>query len=253
MNIQHLSRKKGFTLVEILFALFISLLLLATVYFAVTTAQRSTTGVEIKVVAQQDVRAILEAMTLEIAMASYNPTFNPTLWREPTNCTNLAPGPSSPPPNQDCRGIQLATSNSLSIEMDLDGNSQIFQMGSPVDENEIITYTYDMKNQRITRRVNCGEETSFLGDLAGSAKSVRVVNDSNENKMYDQGADIPLFRYYDVTGAEILETKLPGDIPLIRRIDISLSVDTEEVDPNTRARRRMTYITSVVPRNHAYR
>ena len=246
MNTQHLSREKGFTLIEVVFALFISLLLLATVYFAVTTAQRSTTGVQSKVVAQQDVRAILEAMALEITMASYNPTFNPTLWREPTNCTNLAP-------NQDCRGIQLATSNSLSIEMDLDGNSQIFQMGSPVDENEIITYTYDMKNQRITRRVNCGEETSFLGDLAGSAKSVRVVNDSNENKMYDQGADIPLFRYYDVTGAEILETKLPGDIPLIRRIDISLSVDTEEVDPNTRARRRMTYITSVVPRNHAYR
>lgn len=253
MNTQHLSRKKGFTLVEILFALFISLLLLATVYFAVTAAQRSTTGVEIKVVAQQDVRAILEAMALEITMASYNPTFNPAFWRNPSNCNNLAPGPSSPAPNQDCRGIQLATANSLSIEMDLDGNSQIFQTGSPADQNEIITYAYDIANQRITRQVNCGDVTSFLGDLAGSAKSVRVVNDSNGNSLYDQGADIPLFRYYDVTGVEILETNLPRDIPLIRRIDINLSVDTEDVDPNTRARRRMTYTTSVVPRNHAYR
>jgi prepilin-type N-terminal cleavage/methylation domain-containing protein len=230
MNTQHLSREKGFTLVEIILALLIGLLLLATVYFAVTTAQRSTTGVQIKVVAQQDVRAIL-----------------------PSNCNNLAPGPSSPPPNQDCRGIQLATANSLSIEMDLDGNSQIFQTGSPADQNEIITYAYDITNQRITRQVNCGEVTSFLGDWAGSAKSVRVVNDSNGNKMYDQGVDIPVFRYFDVTGAEILETNLPRDIPLIRRIDINLSVDTEEVDPNTRARRRMTYTTSVVPRNHAYR
>jgi prepilin-type N-terminal cleavage/methylation domain-containing protein len=196
MNTQHLSRKKGFTLVEILFALFISLLLLATVYFAVTTAQRSTTGVEIKVVAQQDVRAILEAMALEITMASYNPTFNPAFWRNPSNCNNLAPGPSSLPPNQDCRGIQLATANSLSIEMDLDGNSQIFQTGSPVDQNEIITYAYDIPNQRITRQVNCGEVTSFLGDLAGSAKSVRVVNDVNQNSLYDQGGDIPLFHAY---------------------------------------------------------
>jgi prepilin-type N-terminal cleavage/methylation domain-containing protein len=253
MNTQHLSREKGFTLVEIILALLIGLLLLATVYFAVTTAQRSTTGVQIKVVAQQDVRAILEAMALEIAMASYNPTFNPTLWRDPSNCTNLVPASSSPAPNQDCRGIQLATANSLSIEMDLDGNSQIYQPGSPADQNEIITYVYDMPNQRITRQVNCGEVISFLGDLAGSAKSVRVVNDVNHNSSYDQGSDIPVFRYFDVTNAEILEASLPEKIPLIRRIDISLSVETEEVDPNTRARRRMTYITSVVPRNHAYR
>jgi len=253
MNTQHLSREKGFTLVEIVLALLIGLLLLATVYFAVTTAQRSTTGVQIKVVAQQDVRAILEAMALEIAMASYNPTFNPTLWRDPSNCTNLVPASSSPAPNQDCRGIQLARANSLSIEMDLDGNSQIFQTCSPADQNEIITYAYDITNQRITRQVNCGEVTSFLGDLATSARSVRVVNDVNQNSLYDQGVDIPVFRYFDVTGAEILETNLPRDIPLIRRIDINLSVDTEEVDPNTRARRRMTYTTSVVPRNHAYR
>ena len=253
MNTKHLKKKEGFSLVELLMAVFISLLLLASVYFAVTVAQRSTAGVEMKVVAQQDVRSILEAMALEIAMASYNPTFNPAFWRDPANCNTLAPAPSWPPPNQECRGIQLATANSLSIEMDLDGNSQIYQPGSLGDQNEIITYTYDMDNQRITRQVNCGEVISFLGDLAGSDKSVRVVNDANQNSLYDQGVDIPVFRYFDMTGAEILETNLPRDIPLIRRIDINLSVETERVDPNTRARRRMTYTTSVVPRNHGYR
>lgn len=253
MNTQHLSREKGFTLVEILLALFMCLLLLATVYFAVTTGQRSSRGVEIKVAAQQDVRSILESMALEIAMASYNPTFQAAFWRDPSNCNALAPDPTWPAPNQDSRGIQLATPNSLSVQMDLDGNSRIFQTGSTVDLNEIITFAYDMANQRITRQVNCGDVTSFLGDLAGSAKSVRVVNDVNENSSYDQAVDIPVFRYFDVNAAEIPAANLPRDIYLIRRIDINLSVDTEDIDPSTRARRRMNYTTSVVPRNHGYR
>ncbi len=256
MNTKHLSRKTGFTLVEILLALFIGLLLLATVYFAVTAGQRSSRGVEIKVAAQQDVRAILNVMALEIGMASYNPTFQPAFWRDPADCNTLAPATSAPPPNQGSRGIQLAAPNSLSVQMDLDGNSRIFQLGistGTVDQNEILTYTYDLANERITRQVTCGTVTSFLGDLAGTAKSVRVVNDVNQNLSFDPGVDIPVFRYFDVNGAEIPAGNLPQDIHLIRRIDINLSVDTEDVDPNTRARRRANYTTSVVPRNHGYR
>ena len=253
MNTKHLFREKGFTLVEVLLALFVCLLLLATVYFAVTAGQRSSRGVEIKVAAQQDVRAILETMALEIAMASYNPTFQPAFWRNPGDCNTLAPDPTWPAPNQDSRGIQLATPNSLSVQMDLDGNSRIFQTGSTEDLNEIITYDYDMANRRITRQVNCGDVDSFLGDLAATPKSVRVVNDVNENGVFDQAADIPVFRYFDVTGVEIPPANLPRDIYLIRRIDINLSVGTEDIDPATRARSRMNYTSSVVPRNHAYR
>lgn len=253
MNTKHLFREKGFTLVEVLLALFVCLLLLATVYFAVTAGQRSSRGVEIKVAAQQDVRAILETMALEIAMASYNPTFQPAFWRNPGDCNTLAPDPTWPAPNQDSRGIQVATPTSLSVQMDLDGNSRIFQTGSTEDLNEIITYDYDMANRRITRQVNCGDVASFLGDLAATPKSVRVVNDVNENGVSDQAVDIPVFRYFDVTGVEIPAANLPRDIYLIRRIDINLSVGTEDIDPATRARRRMNYTTSVVPRNHAYR
>jgi hypothetical protein len=114
-------------LVEILLHPFNQPLLLATVFFAMTSAQRSSRSVEIKAAAQQDVRAVLESMALEIAMASYNPTFQPAFWRDPTDCNALAAGASTPPPNQSSRGIQLAAPNSLSIQMDLDGNSRIFQ------------------------------------------------------------------------------------------------------------------------------
>jgi hypothetical protein len=50
---------------------------------------------------------------------------------------------------------------------------------------------------------------------------------------------------------EILPGTNPALIPDIRRIDITLVVDTEFVDPNTNQRRRMIYSTSVIPRNHA--
>ena len=80
MMTEALKNKKGFTLVEILLALFVGLVLLATVYFSVLSGQRSSMAIESKVVAQQDVRAILDVMALEIGMASYNPTYSLTLW-----------------------------------------------------------------------------------------------------------------------------------------------------------------------------
>jgi type IV pilus assembly protein PilW len=64
----------GFTLIEILMALFIGLILLGAVYISMTSGQRSSAGVERKVAAQQDTRAALEVMAMEISMASFNPT-----------------------------------------------------------------------------------------------------------------------------------------------------------------------------------
>jgi hypothetical protein len=59
-----------------------------------------------------------------------------------------------------------------------------------------------------------------------------------------------IFRYYDGSGAEIYPDANPLVIPNIRRIDITLAVETETIDPNTGRRRRMIYSTSVIPRNH---
>jgi hypothetical protein len=62
---------------------------------------------------------------------------------------------------------------------------------------------------------------------------------------------MPLFRYFDGLGNEIPAGNLPANIPNVRRIQITLAVDTENVDPNTFQRRRMIYTTSLVPKNHA--
>lgn len=228
--IKILKRKDGFTLVEIIFALFIGVLILGAIYFSMVTGKKSSVALEGKISAQQDVRAVLEIMAMEIGMASYNPNFVTDIWRDPGDCTSFSS-------NQSYKGIQVATDSSITLEMDIAESGAIGD-----NSNEIIAYNYDPANQRITRATNCGGAQAFLGDVSGNPRSLRVINNT---------LNIPIFRYFNGQGAEIPAGSLPGAIPNIRRIEITLAVETEEIDPNTNQRRRMIYSTSVIPRNHA--
>jgi len=230
MMISDMKNVRGFTLIEILFALFIGVVLLGAIYICMVSGQRSSVALESKVVAHQDARAVLEIMAMEIAMASYNPNFVSGIWRNPGDCVN-------PSANQAYKGIQLATANSIIVEMDI-GDSGI--VGD--NPNETIEYVYDVQNERITKEADCGGTVSFLGDVPGTPKSVRVINNA---------LNIPVFRYFDGLGNEIAAVNLPAGIANIRRIEIILAVETEEVAPDTMQRRRMIYSTSVIPRNHA--
>lgn len=247
---------KGFTLVELMIAMGVTVVLMAAVFMAVNSARRHTSAVERKVTAQQDIKPALNLMALEIGMASYNPNDASGIWLNPTTCLSAA--------SQSYRGIQEATANAIAIEMDItntpnasgdctatDGD------GSLADCNEIIRYEYlsgtsDLRITRETVRCASGTRTtggaqSFLGAATGSTRAVRVINGTAGSG----GTAIPLFRYYDGTGTEILSAGLPAGIPNIRRIDITVAVETEDVDPNTNQRRRLIYSTSVIPRNHA--
>ena len=227
-----MKKENGFTLVEIIFALFIGLALMGAIYVAMISGQKSSMALDSKVTALQGTRAVIETMALEISMASYNVNFVSNLWRDPANCPALSP-------NQAYKGIQVATANSIILEMDRNENSVI---GDIANDNEVIAYVYDIPNQRITRSANCGAAVSFLGDIAGNPRSERVINNT---------LLIPVFRYFNGSGVEIPAANLPAEIPNIRRIQITLAVETEDVDPNSHQRRRMTYSTSVIPRNHA--
>ena len=235
---------KGFTLVEMMVAIAVAIGLLASVYLAINSTQRHSSSIERKVTAQQDVKPALDIVALEIGMASYNPTFVSNFWITPTGtfCGSVTT-------SQTYRGIQEATANSIAIEMDItnaagtatDGN------GSIDGPNELIRYDYDTANQRITRATGCGGGGQpFLGDTVAGQKTVRVVNSA---------LGIPIFRYYDGAGAEIVQgttsNDLPARIPDIRRIEIVLAVETENNDVNTGQPRRLIYSTSVIPRNHA--
>ena len=236
---------RGFTLVEILVSLMVSMIILGAIYAAVTMGQRSSSAILQKVTANQDARAALELMAMEIQMASFNPTRATGLWRSATSCGTMAT-------QQTYRGIQGPTATSITIEMDLDNSGAIGDFA-----NEVIRYNYlsDAANQRITRETNCGGAQPFLGSNVVGQKTVRVINDVNGNGTLDAG-DIPIFRYYRSNGTEIpvanfLNPANSPNVADIARIEITLSVETEDVAADTGQRRKMIYSTSVIPRNHA--
>ncbi|MCX7982875.1 MAG: prepilin-type N-terminal cleavage/methylation domain-containing protein [Syntrophales bacterium] len=230
-----MKREIGFTLIELTITMTVTVLLLFAVYGAVNSIQRSSAGLERKVAAQIDVKPALDLMALEISMASFNPTFTSNLWVSPTNCTSTSG-------NQGYKGIQEATTSTITVEMDIRGPSGGNPDGMLGDENEVIKYSYDANNQYITRTTNCGTPQPFLGDRPGNVRAVRVINGT---------LNIPLFRYFDGSGNEISASSLPAAIPNIRRILITLAVETEDIDPASGQRRRLIYSTSVIPRNHA--
>ena len=224
---------KGFTLVELIVSMAIGLVVMAAIYAATEMGQRSSVAIERKVVAQQDARAALDIMALEIGMASFNPNFAGSIWVD---------GPAGPAcgvisGNQAYRGIQEAMVNSITVEMDIGQSSVIND-----DSNEIIRYNYDTGNQYITRSTNCGGAYAFLGAQSGNPREVRVVNNT---------AGVSLFTYYDGNDDQIPYANLPASIPDIRRIRITLVVDTEAIDRSLNRRRRTISSTSIIPRNHA--
>lgn len=246
--------RDGFTLTEVLYALFVGALLATAVYGLIVAGQKSSAGMERKVAAQQDARAALEIMALEIGMASYNPTFQANFWVNPNVCKGLSA-------NQSYKGIQVATPTSLTVEMDLTENFRIFDAnlssGADCNEadrdcNEIIAYNYNLTSQFVSRRVNCGPPMPFLGanPASGLPRTVRVINDALG---IVNGMGMPaVFRFFDARhpASELYPHVNAADYANIRRIDITLGMETDEVDPSTRARRRMIYSTSVIPRNH---
>jgi prepilin-type N-terminal cleavage/methylation domain-containing protein len=234
-----MKKDNGFTLVELIVALFIGSLVLVAIYSFVNMAQHSSSGIERRVSAQQDARGALELMSMEIRMASYNPLSLQGPWS--ANCSGTLLG-------QICRGFQEATANAITVEMDINGNGVVD--GTNANPNEIIRYVYDPTNKYITRSTNCtGGNQPFLGatNANASTKTVSVENNA---------AGIPVFRYYNGSGADISATVATGStdpilgIPAIRRVDITLVVDTSSNDIGSNTPRRIIYSTSVIPRNH---
>ena len=229
-------RRRGFTLVELLIAMAVGIVIIAAVYSAMNLALRFSANTDRKVISQQDTRAVLDLMAMEIRMASYNPTMSTTIWSTiPSNATTCNQmGLVSPVPAN--KGIQIANANTILIAMNLNANNTI---GAAGDENEYIVYSYNANANTITRNVSCGGNQAILGGTAP---------DSNVRNAAVLPTPIPLFQYFDRNDQP---TAL---IPNIRRIQITIVTDTAANDTTqsgTPRPRRMIYSTSVIVRNHA--
>ncbi len=246
--------EKGFTLIEIVIALAVSMVILSSIYMTVNSTQHHSSSIERRIVAQQDVKPALDIMAMELSMASYNPTFNETdLWVtvDYATCTASKIIQKDDPLSYSYRGIREATSDSIQVQMDTTGSGSDGN-GILDDSSEVVSYRYITASQLITRVTYnpsgtvCPDVQPFLGSTVTGQKTVRVINDT---------LGIPVFRYFDGQGNEIAEsgTNLGGQIPNIRRIAIVLAVETEHIDVITGQRKRLIYSTNVIPRNHAIR
>lgn len=241
-----MKEEKGFSLVELIVAMFVASLVLTAIYSFLNMSLRSSSGIERRIIAQQDARGVLELMAAEIRMASFNPESLEGLWVNASACTGAAANPIN-------RGIQEASADAIAVEMDITDPSDPDANGNGrIDApSEIIKYNYDKANRRITRvtgnGTNCGGQQSLLGGNDDKAKTVSVENDA---------AGIPVFRYFNGAGTDISAIVATGStdptmgIPAIRRIEITLVVDTSSRDAGQQTPRRIIYSTSVIPRNH---
>lgn len=226
--------KKGFTLVELLIAMIVGAVIMSAVYGMMVMAQKTSSNLDRKVITQQDTRAVLDLMAMEIRMASYNMRSEPLIWQG--NVTAALPGiPTCAAWGVNAvtntfKGIQIANANTLVFAMDLDSD------GKFTSNNEYIMYSYNGANT-LTRATNCGDPQHILG---GNAPFSNVRNAAAI------AGGIPMFRYFSATA----ELAAPINIPAIRRILITIASETEDKDSNTGQPKKMVYSTNVIVRNH---
>lgn len=222
--------KRGFTLVELVIALAVGMVIMAAVYAAMNMAQRVSGSTDRKVITQQDTRAVLDLMAMEIRMASYNPRNAATTWGTIPACTQM--GLAAPVTT--LKGIQRANRNAIIVAMDLSNTGVIGDAA-----NEYLMYSYDGAST-ISRNISCGGNYTVLG---GSGTSTNVRN---------AAAGISLFSYFDRLDNDIT-LQVEGDqtkISNIRRILITIVADNEQADQGAATPRRMIYSTNVIVRNH---
>jgi prepilin-type N-terminal cleavage/methylation domain-containing protein len=237
-------KNDGFTLIELIIAMGIGLVIMAAVYASVNIAQRSSAGVGRKVITQQDARAVLDMMAMEIRMASFNPSMSRTIWETiPSNTTNRPVSPFTPCTNLGLtapvinnKGIQLAEPNRILIAMDLN-DPPLSPASSLIGDipNEYIEYALNDNKNTITRNVSCSSNDILGGDDLST--TVRNGNDTGT----------PLFQYFDRDNTQLTT---PVSIPDIRRVRITIVADTKDPDSLSGGVKRMTYTTDVLVKNH---
>jgi len=239
MRYRTIADDRGFSLIELLLALAIGVIVISALYISMTEGHRASTGIEQKISAQQDVRAALDIIGGEVAMASFNPLMGGSLWVNPTTCQA-----STAMTN---KGIQIAAPNQLAIEMDINESGSIATSGT-ADPNEVIIYNYDAANQQITRQTGCAGPQAFLGNVGAPSATARNVLVVNTNATL--ALAVPMFRYFDGSGTEIFPTVInTAPIPNIRKIRVTIIVQAASSDVQGQ-KRIMTYSSDIIPRNH---
>ncbi|MBN1471600.1 MAG: prepilin-type N-terminal cleavage/methylation domain-containing protein [Syntrophaceae bacterium] len=235
--------KNGFTLIELMIALAVGMIIMTAIYAMINLGQQTSSNIDRRVLTQQDARAALDLMAMEVRMASFNPNLTTSTWATHALASN----------NAICynftttrKGIQTALGNSILIAMDLNSDGKIGGNAANAD-SEYIRYNYDITNSKITRRVSCGPTFDILG---GTGNSTMISNNA---------VGVPLFEYFDINGNNISTNVInaPDNVMIginaIRRVRINIVADVENEDKRGLLKvNRRTYSTDTLVRNHVF-
>ena len=226
----------GFTIVELLIAMVVGVIIMTAIYAMVNLSQGQSAGVGRRVATQQDSRAVLDLMAMEVSMVSFNPGMTNAPWTG-----NMCGVPMVP----NRKGILVANATQIGLAMDIGGKmvgAANVPSGSIGDSpNEYIVYTYDAANTAITRSTNCGTAQTILGGPASGITATGTMVRNNAT---------PLFQYFGVAGT--IDTPNDTNISLIQRIRINIIADGPVVPQGGSSKvSTRTYSTDVLVRNHA--
>ena len=210
-------KERAFTLVELMIAMAVGLVLLAAVYSVFNLQNKELSKQEQIAVMQDNARMAMEMMTRDITMAGYGPS---TMAR----CTGTAMATNAP-----CLGITAANANSVSFTMDVTDDSET---GVPDGDR-------DDPQENITYDVYTSDGVPALGRKSSTtAYRMPVVEHVSALE----------FKYYTATGAAT-QANETTNVASIRRIKISITTRTANVDPSTGNYRTFTLTSIVTPRN----
>lgn len=241
--------KNGFTIVELLIALVVGSIIMTAIYAMINLGQGTSGAVSRRITTQQDTRAVLDLMAMEISMASYNPNMTNLTWTG-----SMANASCATPMVTARRGIQEATATNIGVAMDLGSNAALCP--NPTADpcitdfaNEYIVYIYRSAESSIRRKTNNCNPIDIGQIILGGTEADAAVRVRNS----ETSPVTPLFQYFDRTGVELVPPLTDANIQLIRRIRINIVGDDKVKDDKSGLYKvsRRTYSTDVLVRNHA--
>jgi len=205
--------KSGFTLIELMVSMVLSMTVLAAVYSFYKVQARNLKVQENRQEAMEYVRGVADLMAREIRNSGYNPT-------QAASGTNCAGSPNAGTP-----GVVAATSTSLHFTYDSTGD------GNCNGTDEEITYDYESPGPQ-----NCA---SGLGDI------VRTANGTSE-AITDCNVTAFSYSYYAKDSTTAMS---PIVIANIQRVKVSLTIQSKNPDSEFGGQLTSTVTSNIELRN----
>lgn len=225
INIRHLRRphqssQHGFTLIELMITMVISLLISSALYAAYLSQNRSQIAQDRLVEMQQHLRGGMNFMVRELRMAGFDPQLTADA------------------------GIVTATKTTITFTQDLNDNGvgKTPGDGNVTDPGERISYGFTAGADADNNGVVDADFTPFAGATTGTASLERTTNDPADPGPYPVADNIEALEFLYLIGDDFNPTLTPsaGELANIRAVVVSILARVQK--PDREFRNNQTYL-----------